>query len=297
MKGAIHSAAIGMLLLFFAPAARATDSKAEADVFMNTGYQFSLKGDRVHCDENYKKAFALNPKGPGYRVSYGWALLNLGDYEGALAVWHKAFTGIDRNYGNQAVCQALAHYRLGHLEQAVDWYQVQCLGNHDFTSMEGMRFLSGYWQIGEKQALEAVYKLWLKADDRAGRLLPRLQAKERELSKYEKNSAATPALGTYEFQVQQHLDQYFLKELKSVRFLTHPDKQLSLGVTLRPDGKIDVDSVEVDKLSLAEPVYSIAILRALATLAENPVSFPRDPAFQIEGFKFRALFEVQLKPE
>lgn len=260
---------------------------------MEECYQASLKGDRARADACFVEAVGLDPKGYGYHVSYGWALCNLGDYAAALQIWQQGFKGPDKAYWNRAVCQALAHYQLGHKETAVEWYHLQRLGNVEWGSLGDLRVLTSYWREPEKHAIEDLYKLWVRTESRASKLLPKLQPKARALADYQAIFPDDPALAEYEFKIQSRIDQLFARELKSLRLVIRTDKRIRLQIVISPERKLTTTAGQLESIAFTEPLFAKAALQTLGSLAESIEAPPvaRDGATR--NVSLLAVFEVQ----
>lgn len=133
---------------------RSEDSKSLVDA----GYAEALKGDAAKAKVSYERALAIDPKGKGIRVSYGWALFNLGHYADAHTQWSAAFQGIDRGAPNLEVCLALASYELGRTEEALDWYAKQVRRDERFDDERLLEFATGHWTPKERTTLHALFR-------------------------------------------------------------------------------------------------------------------------------------------
>jgi hypothetical protein len=274
------------LLVLPLAAVGAQDARDQAIALQDHGFFYSLRGDRKKTDDYYRQAIATDPKGKGYRLSYGWALYNLGDYEAALATWRDAFTGVDREYINRAVCLAMVHEKLGHPELAVEWYQVQCLASTDFASLQGLREFTVKWQSGEQKVSEEIYHRWSKQRDAAEKWRARVRPKARTWEQYE---AQTPGATPLAFQLQQRLDESFADEVRKTRAFVRPEKTFVLPVSVHPDGRVGLSARQSEDAAFAEPLSTILAIHALQALAEKPVAFP---ASQTAPLTIPARFEI-----
>lgn len=266
-----------LVLAGFVPTLRA-DPREEGQRWQNQGYYWSLRGDRGQTDDNYQKAFAADPAGTGHHASYGWALYNLRDYEGALRVWREAFTGIDHNYASRFVCLALAHYRLGQASAAVDWYQMQCLAEGNYTSLSGMRAFTQYWQTAEQQAVEEIYHHWDRELSASKKLRARIRPKAR---------AATP--GDPGSDLQRRVDAQFVVELMRVKTIIRPTAFLELPVVIQADGSVATDPQQMEDAAYANPLLFAAAIRTLRIVAKpagTPAAGSTEPAVTRIRFEF-----------
>jgi Tfp pilus assembly protein PilF len=131
---------------------------ADPSSLIDAGYASALRGDVVKAKESYEKAIALDPNRKGTRVSYGWALFNLGLPQDALKQWTAAFAGIDREAPNLEVCLALACHQLGRKQEALEWYVRQVSRDERFEEPALLEFATGHWTAKERAALQALFQ-------------------------------------------------------------------------------------------------------------------------------------------
>lgn len=139
----------------------------DARAMINSGYAAALRGDEATTRRNYEKALAAEPGAKGHRVSYGWALFNLKQFEEAYRQWSQAHAGVDRDAANIEVCLALACYQTGRRAEALDWYAKQVARDDRFGDLAGIKFATGHWRPLEQETLRAVFEEFSRRPDRA----------------------------------------------------------------------------------------------------------------------------------
>ncbi len=110
------------------------------DVYKNMGNILSRFGDYDGAEENYNKAFTLNPESDALAVNLGTLCIQRNDYEGALEKYRFA---IEKNPENDQawVGLALVHYEMGdvqlafaNIENAIDLNPSNRTAVHLFTN-------------------------------------------------------------------------------------------------------------------------------------------------------------------
>jgi tetratricopeptide (TPR) repeat protein len=131
---------------------------------VNSGYAAALKGDAATTRRDYEKALAAEPTAKGHRVSYGWALFNLGLFDEALQRWRDAYAGVDREAANIEVCLALACHRTGRKAEALEWYAKQIARDERFSDAAGLAFVTSHWRPLEQETLQTVLREFLQRE-------------------------------------------------------------------------------------------------------------------------------------
>jgi tetratricopeptide (TPR) repeat protein len=164
---------LGLLCVLAAWTCACVQVSPDPKSLVDAGYAAALRGDAAKTIASYERAIAIDPAGKGTRVSYGWALFNLELYTEALAQWTAAYQGVDRGAPNLEVCLALACYKLGRKEEALEWYAKQVRRDERFDDPQLLEFATGHWTAKERAILQDVFRQFRQRAEKADPNAPR----------------------------------------------------------------------------------------------------------------------------
>lgn len=127
------------------------------------GFLYAMRGDAQASRRDFEKAIRLAPDSSNIRWSYGWALLNLGEYDEAARQW-EIMGELDETIPPQGDHHlALAYWAGGQKEQALKIFNETVARNPGFwiTREHASRY-TAKWTEKEKSILFALYDAWCR---------------------------------------------------------------------------------------------------------------------------------------
>lgn len=124
------------------------------------GYAASHLRDVKTVVESYTAAIRLDPKNEWYRISYGWALFNAGDFVRAKKQWLDAYEFCEGKHRESNITVALGYYGVGDFENAALFFDSQVKLDSRFGGIDGLQKATGRWTWREKQAVYHLFDIW-----------------------------------------------------------------------------------------------------------------------------------------
>jgi len=127
------------------------------------GFLYAMAGDAKRSRKDFESALRLAPEDKNVPWSYGWALLNLGDFAGAAKQWER-WLELDKTIPPEADYHlALAYWGGGQKEKALEIFNAAVAREPGFwISREHARRYTALWTEKEKAIVYGLYDAWCR---------------------------------------------------------------------------------------------------------------------------------------